>query len=67
MTKKEEIGVLYKQIKNKVEFREECVKKYNVAMNTLINNWFSRYKGYSVPRDLQDQVIKDLKLKISKQ
>jgi len=65
--KTEKIKELFLQLDHKSEFINQLVGKVNRSEKTMRKWWFSNYGLWSVPKKLQDQVIKELKNTLKKQ
>ncbi|WP_272151849.1 hypothetical protein [Tenacibaculum aiptasiae] len=67
MTNVDNIKVLWREIKYKTGFIGKAAKHFNKRPSTLKNHWFSNVGFWSVPENLQDDVIEYMKNYISLQ
>lgn len=64
---KKEIRILWNQIEHKSDFIMELAKKVKRSPKTLRTHWFSKDKINTIPADMEQTVIKELRKKIKEQ
>jgi len=62
-----EIELLYKEIKHKSDFIARASTLFKKEYNTLKNHWFSKFGGWSVPKEHKDECVKLMRDTIKKQ
>ena len=71
-TKKEQpqietIKVLFVSIKDKTALITEITKEVPTTFGTIRNTWFSNYRGWSIPKEHQNTVLKIISRTLNQQ
>ena len=55
---KNNIKTLYQNINKKSDFITYASSYFNKEYNTIKNHWLSKFGGWSVPEEYQDEMVK---------
>ena len=63
----ETIKVLFVSIKDKTALITEITKEVPTTFGTIRNTWFSNYRGWSIPKEHQNTVLKIISRTLNQQ